>query len=93
MIVIVLISVVFYKWYDHKWVKAVFYGLRPVIAALILFAAIRLAIVNPSFHSISLNTLIACLFIISAIVGIVRYRMHPLSVIILSALVSIAIYA
>ncbi|MBP1991768.1 chromate transporter [Paenibacillus eucommiae] len=92
VIVIVLVSIVFYKWYDHKWVKAVFYGLRPVIAGLILYAAIRLAMVHPSFNSLSINALIACLLILAAIVAIVRYNMHPLFVIILSALVNIAIY-
>ncbi|MEX2459851.1 MAG: chromate transporter [Paenibacillaceae bacterium] len=93
LIVIVLISVIFNKLYEHKTVQAVFYGLRPVIVALIFFAAIRLAFANPMLHGgISKNTWIAGLIFLAAFTGLIRYKMHPLVIILLAGLVGIAVY-
>lgn len=92
VIVIMLISAFFYKLHEHKEVKAAFYGLRPVIVALIIFAAFRLAIVNPLLRELSWDTIIMGLIFLASFVGLIRYRMHPLSIILLSGLVGIAIY-
>lgn len=92
VIVIMLISAFFYKLHEHKMVKSVFYGLRPVIVALIFFAAYRLAISNPMIREISWHTLISVIIFVGAFIGMVRYRIHPLAIIVLSGLVGIAVY-
>jgi chromate transporter len=92
IIVIVLISTFFYKLHEHKLVKSVFYGLRPVIVALVFFAAFRLARANPMMQGISWHTLITVIIFMSAFIGMIRYRIHPFTIIILSGLVGIAVY-
>ncbi|MEX1031419.1 MAG: chromate transporter [Paenibacillaceae bacterium] len=93
VIVIVLISAFFYKLHEHKQVKSAFYGLRPIIVALILFAAFRLAITNPVLREFSWDMMIMGLMILASFVGMLRYHMHPLTIILLSGLVGIAIYS
>jgi chromate transporter len=92
VIVIVLISAFFYKLHEHKVVKASFYGLRPIIVALILFAGYRLAIANQAFREISWDMLIMGMMILACFVGLIRYHMHPLTIIVLSGVVGMAIY-
>jgi chromate transporter len=92
IIVIVLISAFFYKLHDHKVVKSVFYGLRPVIVALVFFAAFRLVRANPMIQGVTWNSLITVIIFMAAFIGMIRYRIHPLAIIVLSGLVGIAVY-
>nr|WP_279665125.1 chromate transporter [Ectobacillus ponti] len=97
LLIIWLIGTVFYKVYQKDWVKAAFYGLKPAVAALIFFAAIRLAMANPMFtgvtrQGVSVDTLLTYLMFGLAFLAIARFKLHPLSVILLSGLVGIAVY-
>jgi chromate transporter len=92
VIFIVCISVFFYKLHEHKGVKSVFYGLRPIVVALIFFAAYRLAMSNSMIQGLSWHTLITVLIFLAAFIGMVRYRIHPLAIIVLSGFVGIAVY-
>lgn len=92
IIVIVLISMFFYKVYEHKMVKSSFYGLKPMIAALILVAAIQLAIANPMVQEMSGETLVTGFIFIAAFLGITFYRIHPMAIILLSGLAGIAFF-
>ncbi|HBS46277.1 MAG TPA: chromate transporter, partial [Paenibacillus sp.] len=40
-LIIIVISIFFYRVRDSQWIKTLFYGLRPVITGLIAYAAIR----------------------------------------------------
>jgi chromate transporter len=92
IIVIVLISAFFYKLHDHKVVKSIFYGLRPVIVALVFFAAFRLAMSNLMTQEVSWHILISVVIFAAAFIGMIRYRIHPFAIIVLSGLVGIAVY-
>jgi len=91
-IVIAFISIFFYKLNEHKIVKSVFYGLRPVVVALIFFAAYRLFVANPQNQTVSWHTLITVFIFLGAFLGMVRYKIHPFAIIILSGLVGIVVY-
>jgi chromate transporter len=92
IISIVLLSFVFYKLAGNKDFKSALYGLRPIIAALIMFAAFRLAVVNPHLRGWSWSTLVAALFFIAAFTAMYRFKMHPFAMILLSGLIGIAVY-
>jgi chromate transporter len=92
IIAIVLLSIVFYKLADNKDFKSALYGLRPIIVALILFAAFRLALVNPHVNGWTWSTLVTALFLIAAFTAMYRFKMHPFAIILLSGLVGVAVY-
>jgi chromate transporter len=92
VIVIALLSAFFYKFHEHKSVKSIYYGLRPIVLALIFFSAFRLVMTNPMVQGLSWNTLITALIFLAAFIGMTHYKIHPLAVIILSGLVGIAVY-
>jgi len=69
---ILLISYFFAKVYEHKSVQAAFYGLRPVIVGLIVFAAITFARSNELISGFHKETAIS-LFIFS--VSLFKYSL------------------
>lgn len=93
VIIIVLSSMLFHKVYLHKKVKSAFYGLRPIIAALVFYGAFRLALSSPHLRSLSWETLFTCIIGIVAFVAMLRYHLHPMLIIGLSALLGIALFS
>lgn len=92
LIIIVLAARFFYKIHTKPWVQYSLYGLRPIIIGLIIYAAIHLGF--PSLTSSLLNwaTLATLLIGGAAFVSIVRYKVHPLMVIGLSACAGIVLF-
>ncbi|MNO41037.1 Chromate transport protein [compost metagenome] len=89
----VLVAGFFYRMYQHKLVKAGFYGLRPVVAAIIFYGAYRFSrtsgMISPSFthDEIMLWGIFA-----ASLFAFWKLRTHPFYVIVLSGLVGIALF-
>ncbi|WP_026673798.1 chromate transporter [Alkalihalobacterium bogoriense] len=90
---VILISIFFYKMNDNKHVKSAFYGLRPIITALIVYAAIRFAIVNDVISPLSWNTVSVFFIFFFSLFALTKWKLHPVFVILLSGLVGIAIFS
>ncbi|MCH6265021.1 chromate transporter [Neobacillus citreus] len=94
MILVVTVAALLIKLHDHPIVKSIFYGLKPIVTSLIIFAAIRFAQSNHlltrsiTFRSISL----AAIFGLS-LFALVKLRMHPIFVIILSGIAGVTLYS
>jgi len=91
-LLVFMASIFLYKYYTSTWVQSAFYGLRPVITGMILYGAYRFAINSGLVTSINWNTIIVVALFIFALFALMRLRMHPLYVIVLSGLIGIAIY-
>lgn len=93
LVIIFFVATFFRKFSDNKIVKGAFYGLRPIITGLIIYAAIKFAISNDiismklSWHMVSL----LFIFVIS-LLALIKLKWHPAFVIVLSGLVGIALY-
>jgi len=92
LLVVVLLAAFFSKFQSNRWFQTSFYGLRPIITALIVYAAIRLVL-----HSSLINSLewpmVASLFICAAsLVALIKYKANPLLVIAASAFVGIVLF-
>jgi chromate transporter len=94
IVVIVLLAVFLRKAQEHPVVRAIFYGLRPAVAALIVFAAYRLAfsgeksMAGTTWHAVALAVMM-----VAAFVALLRFRFHPLGVIVVSGLLGIALFS
>ena len=94
LVLVLIVAAFFRKLNHHPAVHMVFYGLRPIVASLISFAAISFAMSNHlvtlsvSWHTISL-VLVFCL----SLFALLKLRWNPIWVIILSGLVGIALYS
>ncbi|MNI70404.1 Chromate transport protein [compost metagenome] len=92
LLIIIVLAAFFYKVHRHTSVRASFYGLRPVIAALIVYAALHFGASAAKGHFFSWSMLATLGIAAAGIVAIARYRANPLLVIIGSALLGIILF-
>ncbi|MFJ7469492.1 chromate transporter [Peribacillus frigoritolerans] len=94
IIFVTVIATFFSKLNHYPVVQSMFYGLRPIVTSLIIFAAISLAFSNHmiapdfSWHTISLLLVFGL-----SLFALMRLRWHPAYVIILSGLVGVVLYS
>lgn len=93
IIIVLIIALFFNKINQSKLVQSAFYGLRPIVTSLIIYAAIHFAIsngilaLNLSWHTISLFLI----FLIS-LIGLSYYKIHPTLVILFAGIIGVIIY-
>lgn len=91
-IIILIIGKAFDRFQHHKLVKSSFYGLRPIVAGMILYAAILFAQNSGMIAKLSWYTWSQILIFAASLAALLILRKHPLTVILLSGLVGIAVY-
>ncbi|ANS73448.1 chromate transporter [Paenibacillus yonginensis] len=92
LIVVILIAAFFFKIHTNFWVKSSFYGLRPIITGLILYAAIHFAFPSRNGSILDWTTLGTLLIGAATFIAVVKYKVHPLAIILLSACAGIVIF-
>lgn len=92
LLLVVVLAAFFYKIHDHAMVRAIFYGLRPVVTALIVYAAIRLWSSGTGIGGLNWHTVATLLITGGALIGIIKYRLHPLAVIVVSGVLGIVFF-
>jgi chromate transporter len=94
IILVMIVATFFIKVHHNPTVHSMFYGLKPIVASLIIYAAIRFALSNNlvsihvSFRSVSLVVIFGL-----SLFALLKLRWHPLYVILLSGLVGVALYS
>lgn len=92
--IILIMATFFYKFGNNKAMNSMFYGLRPIVTALIIYAAIKFAISNdvisliPSWHMVSLLGIFGL-----SLLALLKFNMHPVFVILLSGLAGVVLYS
>ncbi|MDN3017231.1 chromate transporter [Paenibacillus sp. BSR1-1] len=94
IILVILIASFFKRMHDNHFVQSLFYGLKPIVTSLIIYASISFALSNDllTFHISFRMVSLLVIFGLSLFV-LIKYRWHPLYVIILSGLVGVALYS
>lgn len=92
LIVVILMAAFFYKIHSNLWVKSSFYGLRPIITGLIVYAAIHFGFSNRTEAIFAWSTFATLIIGAGAFLAIVKYKLHPFTVIAISACVGIILY-
>lgn len=85
LVLMILVVKLLNRFYENRWVQAAFDGLRPAVVALIAGAAIYVA-------RTSLTDIISSLIALGAFALLIFTRLHPIWVLILSALAGILVY-
>lgn len=97
LIIILIVAAFFYKVKNSKLVKQGFYGLRPIITGLIFYAAITFAIGNgvlpTTVGAIGWQTLSLIAIFIFSLVALIKFKTHPVIVILLSGLAGTALFS
>ncbi|NLN06937.1 MAG: chromate transporter [Firmicutes bacterium] len=85
LLLVLLAATILKQIYRHEWVQAAFGGLRPAVVALIARAAIFIG-------QTSIQDLAAAAIAASALLLLLKTRLHPIMVLVLAALGGIIIY-
>ena len=93
MMLVMIVATFFMKINHNPAVQSVFYGLKPLVTSLIIYAALSFGLSN---HLITLNisfrTVSLVLVFGLSLFALLKLRWHPAYVIILSGLVGVALY-
>ncbi|MEW9700477.1 chromate transporter [Paenibacillus sp. SI8] len=92
LLLIIVLAAFLYKWHTNKWFKSSFYGLRPVVTGFILFAAVHYGwpgSINLMFTWHHAANLAIALVVV---VAIVKYKLHPLIVIVGAGMMGIVFF-
>lgn len=92
LIIILIISLFFTKANKHPIVQSAFYGLRPIIVGLIIYAAVKFAISNQLIGVISLHSVSLLLIFAASLLALIKFRVHPAFVIITAGIVGVILY-
>jgi chromate transporter len=94
IIIVIVVATFFTKLNDYPVMQSIFYGLRPIVTSLIIYAAIRFALSNNLINWNQLQQTFSLLLIFGlSLVALMKFRWHPVYIIILSGLVGIALYS
>lgn len=92
LLIVILITAFFMRLQGNDWVKSSFYGLRPIVTGLIIYAAIHFGLSGrtESFFSWTMaGTLLICG---GSLLLVAKYKLHPFAVIGLSAIAGIVLF-
>lgn len=89
LIIILILGKLLFKYQEHWLVKAVFYGLKPTITALIIYAAIKLAIGNGMFGGKNIVDIKSVIVAVVAFGLLLKTKVHPIFIILVSGVVGI----
>ncbi|WP_178021431.1 chromate transporter [uncultured Paenibacillus sp.] len=92
LIIVILITAFFFKLQDNVWVRSSFYGLRPIVTGLIIYAAIHFGLSGRSESPLSWSTAGTLLIIAGSLALVAKYKVHPFAVIALSAAAGIVLF-
>ncbi|WP_175638599.1 chromate transporter [Metabacillus schmidteae] len=93
LILILVIALFFYKFHSNKLVKSAFYGLRPIVTSLIMYAAIKLALSNGVISTSISWDMVSLLFIFGiSLISLLYFRVHPVIVILCAGVIGTIIH-
>ena len=93
LLFILSIGMVYERFQTRLVVRSAFYGVRPIITGLIVYAAVTFALHNGMIGPITWFSLgLIGIFLIS-LVALIYFRIHPLYVILLSGILGAVVYS
>ncbi|MCM3699537.1 chromate transporter [Paenibacillus macerans] len=92
LIIVILLTASFLKLQSNDWVKSSFYGLRPIVTGLIIYAAINFGLSGRSEPLLSWSMAGTLLLITGSLALVTKYKVHPFAVILLSAVAGIVLF-
>lgn len=81
LFIIIIVVAFCIRFYDRKWVKSSFYGLRAIVTGLIAYAALHFGFLSHKETLLTWTTVATLLICAGSLYGIIRYKLHPVVVI------------
>ncbi|MBB6021327.1 chromate transporter [Paenibacillus sp. JGP012] len=85
LVIVVACSSIFLKLQKNVWLRSSFYGLRPVVTGLIVYAAIHFGIGRDEGAIFNWSTFGMIVLCAGSLIAVMKYKIHPFAVILLAA--------
>ncbi|MFK7694029.1 chromate transporter [Paenibacillus sp. HJGM_3] len=92
LLLVVIVGLVIARYRSQAWMDLAFSGLRPIVAAFIFYAAVRFALGSGAIQRVDIHLVGFLVIFAGAFIALLKYKTHPLIVILLSGLVGVALY-
>ncbi|ANY71165.1 chromate transporter [Paenibacillus ihbetae] len=92
LILVILISSFFLRLHNNAWIKSSFYGLRPIVTGLIIYAAVHFGFGRLGDAALSWTMVGMLLICAGSLALVTKYKVHPFAVILLSAVAGIVLF-
>ncbi|MEK4438951.1 chromate transporter [Paenibacillus sp. FSL K6-2862] len=92
LFLVIIGTAFFLRLQNNYWIRSSFYGLRPIITGLIVYAAIHFGIGGSQEPLISWSTFGMLIVCAGSLAAVTKYKMHPFAVILLSAAFGIVLF-
>lgn len=92
LLIVIVFTAFFLRMHSNRWVRSAFYGLRPVITGLIVYAAIHFGAGGEKGALLSWSTLRMVVICAASLVAVIKYKLHPFAVILLAAVGGIVLF-
>ena len=94
IILVIVVGTFFIKLHHNLVVQSMFYGLRPIVTSLVIYAAISFALSNHLLSlEISWQTISLVIIFGLSLLALLRLHWNPAYVIVLSGLVGVVLYS
>lgn len=94
IILVIIVGTFFIKLHHNLVVQSMFYGLRPIVTSLVIYAAISFALSNHLLSlEISWQTISLVIIFGLSLLALLRLHWNPAYVIVLSGLVGVVLYS
>ncbi|MCM3342828.1 chromate transporter [Paenibacillus sp. MER TA 81-3] len=91
-IIMFLVATIFYRVYDNHWVQSALDGMKPAVIALIAYAAVNMTMHSDFTSGWNWGLLLPVIIFVCAMLALMKLRMHPIVVILLSGIAGIIVY-
>lgn len=92
LVIIIVIVAFLMRFHRSKWVRSSFYGLKPIVTGLIVYAAIHFGVLSRSDSLLTWSTLATLVICGGSLYCILKFKWHPVVVLILSGMAGIILF-
>ena len=92
LVVVILLATFFFRLQHYKWLKSSFYGLRPIITGLIIYAAIHFGFLSGDETGLSWSMAATLLICAGSLYVMLKYKLHPFAVIMAAGAAGIILF-
>ncbi|MGO4546002.1 chromate transporter [Paenibacillus sp. 2TAB23] len=92
LIAVILLASVFFRFVNNKWLRSVFYGFRPIITGLIVYAAINYGFLSGDETGFTWTTFVTLLICFGCLYAMLKYKLYPIVVLLAAGAAGIILY-
>ncbi|MDQ0657596.1 chromate transporter [Paenibacillus sp. W2I17] len=92
LLIVIACSALFLKLQNNVWLRSSFYGLRPIVTGLIVYAAIHFGVGRDTGTVFNWSTFGMLILCAGSLIAVMKYKIHPFAVILMAAVGGIILF-